>query len=88
MRLKSNFEIIHIADEHIAVPVGDQATSFKGVVALSEPCAFLLEHMQEHRTAEELINLLLSEYDVDPITIKEDFNKVITNLIDMGLVEN
>lgn len=42
-----NFEIVRLDDECMAVPVGDEATSFHGVVALSEPAAFLLEQMTE-----------------------------------------
>ena len=47
MKLKSNFEVVHIADEHIIVPIGEQREQFKGVVVLNEAAAFLLEKMSE-----------------------------------------
>ena len=36
MIMKAGFELVEVAGEHMAVPVGDNAASFKGVVALSE----------------------------------------------------
>lgn len=84
---KPGFELIDIAGEHMAVPVGEEAVSFKGVVALSEAASFLLKNMQEPKSKEELAALLTQEYDVDMATAKADIEKLIKNLLDMGVIE-
>ena len=70
----------------MAVPVGDEATSFHGVVALSDAAAFLLEQMTEPQTTEELVNKLLEQYDVDLLTAKEDVHSIVNTFKDLNLI--
>ena len=44
MKKRSAFQIVDVADEHLAVAVGPDASSFNGVVVLSEPASFLLKN--------------------------------------------
>ena len=81
-----NFEIVRLAEECMAVPVGDETTTFHGVVALSEAAAFLLEKMTEPQTTEDLVNKLLEQYDVDLFTAKEDVLSIINTFKELNLV--
>ncbi len=87
MRIKPDFEIIEIADEFLAVPVGKEAESFHGVVALSEEAAFLLKNMNETKTETELVDLLLNNYELDQATAEADVRGFLANLLEMGLAE-
>ena len=49
MRINSKYELIDVADEHLAVPVDSEVTSFKGVVVLTEAASFLLKNMKSSR---------------------------------------
>ncbi len=80
------FEIVDIADEHVAVPVGEEAKSFHGVVALSGAAAFLLKKLETPKSQEELLTLLTQEYDVAPELAKEDIGKLIRTLSEMGII--
>lgn len=81
-----NFEIVRLDDECMAVPVGDEATSFHGVVALSEPAAFLLEQMTEPLATEDLVNKLLEQYEVDHAVAEEDVRSIINKFKELNLI--
>ena len=81
-----DFEITNIADEYMAVPVGKESAFFHGVVTLSEPAAFLLKQMTEPRTREELIDLLLEEYETDRATVEAEFTAIMETFTELRLV--
>lgn len=86
MKTNKEFEIVEIAGEYMAVPVGSLSKDFHGVVALTEASAFLLRHM-DAKNKGELIQLLLDEYDIDKDTIERDLDAVIQKMLDIGLIE-
>ncbi len=70
MKTKKGFMLRKVADKHIVVPVGQASVDFNGLITLNETGAFLWEHLQKGATEEELLNAILSEYDVDSETAK------------------
>ena len=81
-----NFEIISISDDHMAIPIGKEAIDFHGVISLSEASAFLLGKMTHSVSKEDLLNLLLEEYNLDEKTAKEDIDSIIDKFIALKLV--
>ena len=49
MRINKDFEIVEIANEYMAVPLGNAAASLNGVVALSEASVYLLRQMEQQK---------------------------------------
>lgn len=82
------FKLMDIADEHLLVPVGEKAVSFKGVVTLTESSYYLLNLMYEPKSKSELVNELVQEFDVDEDTAKADIDIFVAKLLDMGVIEN
>ena len=72
-----NFEIIKIADDNMAIPIGEEATSFHGIVALSEPAAFVLELLNKPHSFEELVEELINEYDIDRAKAEREMKEII-----------
>lgn len=87
MKFKDGFEIVHIADEHIAVPVGEKKDSYQGVIVLNEAAAFMLEELGHDTTIDDLIQKLISRYDVGENKAKEDITKMVESLNELGLIE-
>jgi len=87
MRLKSDFELVDIAGEKLAVPVGATASTFDGVVALSEAAFYLLGALKEPKTEEDLISLLTQSYEVDDATARADVDSFVGSLLSVGLIE-
>jgi len=84
---KKGFDIVEIAGEYMAVPVGETSQEFNGVVALTEATAFILKHLDVPKGKDELTQLLLDEYDADKATIERDLDIVIQKMIGIGLIE-
>ena len=82
-----DFESVTIADEKIAVPVGEEAAAFHGVVALSASAAFLLYSLNEPHTSNELIDILLKEYDINRETAEKEIKEIIPKLMELKLIK-
>lgn len=80
------FEIVKIADEYLAVPVGEEAISSHCVVSLSEPASFLLNQMTGSLTKEELLDLLLKEYEVDRTIVETELDAIMKTFTELKLV--
>lgn len=86
MRIKSNFEIVKIADDYTLVPVADRIESFNGIVILNDVSAFLLENMQEDKSEKELVQLLIDEFDVDKKTAEGDIHEMLIEMKRIGII--
>lgn len=83
-----DFEVVTVADEYMAVPLGDEATSFHGVVTLSESTAFLLNFLEESHSVEEIVDAFLAEYEVDRETAEKDIKGIIPKLVELKLIKD
>ena len=86
MKLNRSFEIVQVADDWLAVPVGELARSLRGIVALSEGAAYLMQHAPEECSEEELVQMLLDEYDVDAEAARADVRGLVEKLRELGLI--
>lgn len=86
MRLKCDFEVMELNEEKIAVPVGDNASTFHGVVKLNDTAAFILNLLKEETSEESIIDALASEYDAPREKIAEDVKQYITKFTEKGLI--
>lgn len=86
MIMNPKFELVEIAGEYMAVPVGDEAAAFQGVVALTDATFYLLQKMNVQQTEESLLDLLINEFDVEPVVAKKDLEELIPKLFDLGLI--
>lgn len=87
MKLKEGFEIVEIAGDYMAIPTGENMATFGGNVVLNEVSAFLLKQMKQNVSKEDLVDLMLNEYEVDRETVSADIDEIITTFTKLGLVE-
>lgn len=87
MKIKSGFVLKNIADSYIVVSVGDRVKEFNGVITLNETGVFLWKKLEIGATEEELVKALLSEYDVDEATAKNDVAGFIGKLTEAKLLK-
>lgn len=87
MRKNPNFEVVDIAGEFIAVPLGDYGDTFNGIVALNEASAFLLNCMDNHVSIDNLVDALIDEYQVSKDIAYQDVTELINTLLGIGLIE-
>lgn len=78
MKLRYEFETTELGDEIIAVPVGDNARDFSGVLNLNDSAAAILKQLQKDTTVEQIVSALLEEYE----GTKEEMTAFVEKFID------
>jgi hypothetical protein len=88
MKLKYNFIINQVADNMVAVPVGNDLAGFSGFLKINEIGAEILEILKEEATVEEVAAKMLEKHPESNMeealeTVKEFTDK----LLESGIVE-
>lgn len=86
MRLRYSFETMELDDRLVAVPVGDHANEFHGVVKLNEVAAFIFELLKDDTTEEAIVDALEKEFDASRSTLAADAKKCIESFSEKGLL--
>ena len=87
MKLKHTFEIMEIDDQMMAVPVGDGAEEFHGILRMNQSAAAILELLKEDTTEEEIVAKLLEEYDSTEEELQGFVHGYLEQLKEAGLVD-
>lgn len=87
MKIKQGYILKHVANQHIVVPVGEEAINFNGLLNLNESGVLLFEKLQEGTTLEALLKLLKETYEVDDKRALEDIESFINILKSKNLFE-
>lgn len=86
MKIVDGFVLKNIADTFVVVPLGSNSVSFRSIISLNETGAFLWGLLENDKTEDELIAALLSEYDVDEQTARDDTKAFINALNEANLL--
>lgn len=86
MRVSKDLILREVAGEYILIPVGKAALKIHGMINLSESAVLLWKKLQEECTEEDLINALLSEYDIDRETAAEDIRELLDQMNKIGVI--
>lgn len=87
MKVKEDFILRKVSDSYIVVPVGEAVVDFSGMVNLNESGALLFEALQKGCEEDDLVKLILSEYDIDENTARADVKRFISKVKDAGILE-
>lgn len=80
MRINKEFVIREIAGDFIIVPTGSTALQFNGLMTVNEVGAFLWKLLQQETTEEALLQNVVSEYDVEEETARQDIEEFLQQL--------
>lgn len=67
-------------NEYVLVPVADNIADMNSVFTLNETGAFIWEQIDRIKTVEEIISLLVEEYEIDKGSAEQDVFSFIENL--------
>jgi hypothetical protein len=87
MKIKKGFVLRNIVGEQIVMPTGENINKFDGALVLNEVSAFLWEKLQQPVAREDLLDMVLAEYDVDRDTASRDLDVFIEKLEGYALLE-
>lgn len=87
MKINSGFMLREVAGEWVVVPLGERVVEFNAIMTLSESGALLWKEM-EHKDVEkdDLVDIMLSEYDIDRDTATRDIQVFISDIKDKGIL--
>lgn len=87
MKIKEGFEIRNVCGENIIIAHGKENIDFTKVITLNESAVLLWNKaMGKDFTEEDLVNVLLDEYDVEVPRAAEDVKNLVTLWVEAGLV--
>ena len=88
MKIKSGFIVRKIADQYMAVPVGERSQELHGMIGLNETGAFLWKLLEEDQTEENLVSALTLDYEVTKDQAKTSVQTFLNRLKDEGVLED
>ena len=86
MKISKEFVIREIAGDYIIVPTGSTALQFNGLITVNEVGAFLWKFLQQETTEEALVQSVVSEYEVEEETARQDIEEFLQQLKDNHII--
>lgn len=87
MKIKKDYILKTVANQHIIVPIGEAAVKFQGMITLNDTGKYLFEVLKEDTTLEQLLMKLIESYEMDPKTAKKDVDKFIELLDKHNIID-
>lgn len=88
MKIKEGFELRDVCGENIIIAHGIENIDFTKVITLNASAAMLWKEVQGREfTEDELVDMLLKEYEVDSQTARQDVDALVNSWIEAGLVK-
>ena len=87
MKIKDGFLLREIAGSWVVVPLGQRVVEYNGLMVLSESGAMLWKKMETGAEMDDLVQAILSEYDIDEATARADVEEMVGNISKRCLIE-
>ncbi|MBO4429863.1 MAG: PqqD family protein [Bacteroidaceae bacterium] len=88
MKIKNGFELRDVCGENVIIAHGVENIDFTKVITLNESAAFIWKQVEgKDFTEEEVVKLLLDEYEVEESQAQADVKKLLASWQEAGLVE-
>lgn len=87
MKIKSGFMLREIAGQSVVVPLGSRVVEFNGIMTLSESGALLWRELEKGASIDEMVDVILSEYDIDRETARNDVEQFVQSMLDTSIIE-
>lgn len=86
MKIEKEFILREIAGDYVIVPTGKTALEFNGLITVNELGAFIWKKLQQEVTEDELIQVILEEYEVDEETARHDVEEFLNKLTECKIL--
>jgi hypothetical protein len=87
MQIKNGFMLREIAGQSVVVPIGSRVVEFNGIMTLSESGALLWKKLEQNTSVDEMVELLLREYDIDKNTAQKDVEEFVESMVSSSVIE-
>ena len=86
-KVKEGFVLREIGGSYCVVAVGALSNTFKGIITLNATGAYLFKILIKGATKEELVTLLLDEFEVEKMQALRDVETFLQKIEEGGLLE-
>lgn len=87
MKRNANFLMREVAGSAVAVPVGEAAREFPGMIRLNEAGKYLWELLGQEQTPQSLTKALLDRYEVSEDQARQDVDAFLEHIRAVGALE-
>ena len=87
MKIKKGYTLTHVSNEHILLPSGEDMVRFDRLIHINDIGCFLFEKLLDDITKEDLVGHVLSQYDIDEKTARNDVEAFINQLQKQGIID-
>ena len=87
MKRKDGFIVRQIADQNVAVAVGETSRSFRGMIKLNDTGLMIWNLLEDEVTENGIVAALTERYDVDDETARSDVRRFLDVLEEAGVLE-
>ncbi len=87
MQIKGKFKLNQVCNDRFLVPMGEENVDFSKLVALNESSVLLWQRMEQGEfTIEDLVEVILSEYEIDEESARRDIMDIISKFKEEGMI--
>lgn len=88
MKAKPGFNLRVVCGENIIVAEEEENIDFSNIISMNESSAYLWQNIQgKEFTHEDLVDLLIQEYEVDEATALKDVKALTELWLQAGIIE-
>lgn len=88
MRLKEGFNIHNVCGSYVIVAEGEENIDVTNVIGINETAAFIWESViGKDFTIDDMVEALLSEYEVDRARAEKDCKLLVKKLEEAGVLQ-
>ncbi len=89
MKIKKGFILREFKEGmNVVVGVGENADKLKGYLTLNETGVIVWKALEKGTTVDEIVAMILNEYDADEQVVKNDVESVIATLKGIGALDD
>lgn len=88
MKIKNGFVVREIAGEHVVVALGEACRTFNGMIRLNETGRLIWDGLSDGKSKEEIVDLILNEYEAERAVVEADYDKFISTLKGADILES
>lgn len=87
--MRTTGEMIHrnIAGDDVLIPVGETAMKVHGLITVTETGLMIWEKLHNECLLNDLVDMILKEYDIDEETATRDVREFLEKLDRIGILE-
>ena len=87
MKIRDGFILSEVAGTFVIITAGNADLDFIGVITVNEVGALIWKGVEAGKTKDEIVDKILSEYDVQRDTASADCDEFLQQLISKNIIE-